>query len=282
MSYLCGFVKKHIYMKYNFLPVLCLIGLLGSCAVPKNISYFQNIDDLTEKQRELMTQTYNPKICPDDLLTINVSSWDPTVAAPYNPPAYSYYRPGEERINTATIQNLYTYLVDKEGYINFPVLGRIHMAGMSIHEANSKLEAMIKDAVPDVLVNVQIVNFKVAIMGEVSRANVYTIRNNRVSILDLIAMAGDLTINARRENILLIRDNNGEKEMVRLDITDPNIFASPYFYLKQNDLVYVEPNKAKKRNANFSSAQQYTLTIISTILTAVSVITTIIVSLKNN
>ncbi len=269
-------------MKYNFLSVLCLIGLLGSCAVPKNISYFQDIDDLTEKQRELMTQTYNPKICPDDLLTINVSSWDPTVAAPYNPPAYSYYRPGEERINTATIQNLYTYLVDKEGYINFPVLGRIHMAGMSIHEANSKLEAMIKDAVPDVLVNVQIVNFKVAIMGEVSRANVYTIKNNRVSILDLIAMAGDLTINARRENILLIRDNNGEKEMVRLDITDPNIFASPYFYLKQNDLVYVEPNKAKKRNANFSSAQQYTLTIISTILTAVSVITTIIVSLKNN
>ncbi len=268
-------------MKYNILSVLCLIGLLGSCAVPKNISYFQDIDDLTEKQRELMTQTYNPKICPDDLLTINVSSWDPTVAAPYNPPAYSYYNQGEQQVNTATIQNVYTYLVDKEGYINFPVLGRIHLAGMSIHEANSKLQEMIKDAVPDVLVNVQIVNFKVAIMGEVSRTNVYTIKNNRVSILDLIAMAGDLTINARRENILLIRDNNGEKEMVRLDITDPNIFASPYFYLKQNDLVYVEPNKAKKRNANFSSAQQYTLTIFSTILTAVSVITTIIVSLKN-
>ena len=105
-------------------------------------------------------------------------------------------------------------------------------------------------------------------------------KNNRVSILDLIAMAGDLTINARRENILLIRDNDGKKEIIRLNIADPNIFASPYFYLQQNDVVYVEPNKAKKRNANFSSAQQYTLTMFSTILTAVSVITTIVVALR--
>ena len=139
---------------------------------------------------------------------------------------------------------------------------------------------MIKEGLPEALVNVQIVNFKVAIMGEVNRTNVYTIKNNRVSILDLIAMAGDLTINARRENILLIRDNDGKKEIIRLNIADPNIFASPYFYLQQNDVVYVEPNKAKKRNANFSSAQQYTLTMFSTILTAVSVITTIVVALR--
>ena len=154
------------------------------------------------------------------------------------------------------------------------------MAGLTLHEANEKLQEMIKEGLPEALVNVQIVNFKVAIMGEVNRTNVYTIKNNRVSILDLIAMAGDLTINARRENILLIRDNDGKKEIIRLNIADPNIFASPYFYLQQNDVVYVEPNKAKKRNANFSSAQQYTLTMFSTILTAVSVITTIVVALR--
>ena len=139
---------------------------------------------------------------------------------------------------------------------------------------------MIREGLSEVLVNVQIVNFKVAIMGEVNRTNVYTIKNNRVSILDLIAMAGDLTINAQRENILLIRDNDGKKEIIRLNIADPNIFASPYFYLQQNDVVYVESNKAKKRNANFSSAQQYTLTMFSTILTAVSVITTIVVVVR--
>ena len=171
-------------------------------------------------------------------------------------------------------------MVDKEGYIIFPELGRVHLAGLTLHEANEKLQEMIREGLPEVLVNVQIVNFKVAIMGEVNRTNVYTIKNNRVSILDLIAMAGDLTINARRENILLIRDNDGKKEIVRLNIADPNIFASPYFYLQQNDVVYVEPNKAKKRNANFSSAQQYTLTMFSTILTAVSVITTIVVAVR--
>ena len=267
-------------MNYKVLLMLILVAMLGACSTPRNVAYFQEIDELTAKQRELMTQTYNPKICADDLLTINVSSKDPSVAAPYNPPAYSYYMQGEQQVNAATVQNVYTYLVDKEGYIIFPELGRVHLAGLTLHEANEKLQEMIKEGLPEALVNVQIVNFKVAIMGEVNRTNVYTIKNNRVSILDLIAMAGDLTINARRENILLIRDNDGKKEIIRLNIADPNIFASPYFYLQQNDVVYVEPNKAKKRNANFSSAQQYTLTMFSTILTAVSVITTIVVALR--
>jgi len=252
----------------------------GACSVPKDITYFQGIDDITDKQREMMNQSYNANICEDDLLTINVSSWDPTLTIPYNPPAYSYYEPSEQQVNTNTVQNLFTYLVDKEGYIDFPVIGRVHLAGLSIHEANSKLQELIKPAVPDVLVNVQIVNFKVGIYGEVARSNIYTIRNNRISVLDLIVLAGDLTINANRKNLLLIRDNNGEKVYARLDMTDPNIFASPYFYLKQNDIIYVEPNDAKKRNANYSSAQQYTLTIISTIMTGVSVVSTIILAVS--
>jgi polysaccharide export outer membrane protein len=252
----------------------------GACSVPKDITYFQGIDDITDKQREMMNQSYNANICEDDLLTINVSSWDPTLTIPYNPPAYSYYEPNQQQVNTNTVQNLFTYLVDKEGYIDFPVIGRVHLEGLSIHEANSKLQELIKPAVPDVLVNVQIVNFKVGIYGEVARSNIYTIRNNRISVLDLIVLAGDLTINANRKNLLLIRDNNGEKVYARLNMTDPNIFASPYFYLKQNDIIYVEPNDAKKRNANYSSAQQYTLTIISTIMTGVSVVSTIILAVS--
>jgi polysaccharide export outer membrane protein len=252
---------------------------LGSCKVPKDITYFQGIDDITEKQLEMMNQTYNAKICEDDLLTINVSSWDPSLTMPYNPPAYSYYKQGEQEGAESSVESLYTYIVDKEGYINFPVLGRVQLAGLTIHEANSKLRDLIKPAVPDALVNVQIVNFKVGIYGEVARSNIYTIRNNRISILDLVAMAGDLTINANRKNILLIRDNNGHKEYTRFDMTDPNIFASPYFYLKQNDIVYVEPNAAKKRNANYSAAQQYTLSIISTTVSGISVLTSSIIAI---
>jgi polysaccharide export outer membrane protein len=252
---------------------------LASCKVPKNVAYLQGIDDISGEIREKMSQMYNTRICEDDLLTINVSSWDPTVTIPYNPPAYSFYQQSEQQVNTNTVQNLFTYMVDKEGYINFPVLGRIHLAGLSIHEANTRLQDMIRDAVPDVLVNVQIVNFKVGIFGEVARPNVYTIRNNRISIIDLLVMAGDLTINGKRENLLLCRDNNGEKVFVRFDMTDPAIFASPYFYLQQNDIVYVEPNDAKKKNANFSSAQQYSLTIISTILSGISVISSTVIAI---
>jgi polysaccharide export outer membrane protein len=257
-----------------------MLLFLASCKVPKDVTYFQGIDDISPKQLETMTQTYNTKICEDDLLTINVSSWDPDVTAPYNPPAYGYYQQGEQQINTGRIENFFTYVVDKDGYINFPILGRVHLAGLSLHEANRELQDKIKDDVPDVLVNIQIVNFKVGIFGEVARSNTYTLRNNRVSILDLVAMAGDLTINANRKNILLIRDNNGQKEYVRLDMTDPDIFASPHFYLKQNDILYVEPNSAKKKNANYSSAQQYTLTIFSTIMTGISVVSTIILALS--
>jgi polysaccharide export outer membrane protein len=240
------------------------------------VTYFQGIDDISQAQLELMNQKPNMRICEDDLLTINVSSWDPIVSAQFNPPAYSYTPQGDQQVSSD--QYLFTYLVDREGYINFPLLGRVQMSGLTINEANSRLEEKIKETVPDALVNVQIVNFKVGIFGEVARVNTYTIRNGRVSIVDLITMAGDLTINANRKNILLVRDNNGQREQVRLDLTDPNIFASPYFYLKQNDFVYVEPNSAKKRNANYSSAQQYTLSIVSTIMTSISIIATIILA----
>jgi polysaccharide export outer membrane protein len=249
--------------------------------VPKDVTYFQGLDNLSPEQLALTNHTYNTKICEDDLLTISVSSWDPTVTVPFNPPAYGYYQQGEVDATAAAVQNLYSYLVDKDGYINFPILGMVHVGGSTIHEAGRKLQDLIKESVPDVLVSVQIVNFKVGIFGEISRTNTYTIRNNRISILELITMAGDLTINANRKNILLIRDNNGQKEYVRLNITDPNIFASPYFYLKQNDIVYVEPNKAKQKNANYSTAQQYTLTTISTIMTGVNIVATIILAISS-
>jgi polysaccharide export outer membrane protein len=258
---------------------LCILLSLASCKVPKDVTYFQGIDDISAEMFRKMNRTYSTRICEDDLLTINVSSWDPTTTIPYNPPAYSFYQQSDQQISSATIENLFTYIVDKEGYINFPVLGRIHLAGLSVHEANAKLQGLIKDAVPDVLVNVQIVNFKVGIFGEVARPNAYTIRNNRISILDLVVLAGDLTINANRKNLLLFRDNNGTYEFARFDLTDPAIFSSPYFYLRQNDIIYVEPNAAKKKNANYSAAQQYSLTIISTIVSGISVVSSTVIAI---
>ena len=227
-----------------------------------------------------MNHTHNPKICIDDVLIINVTSPDRETAAHYNPPPYAYYMPGESEIGiSAETQNLYTYLVDDQGYINFPVLGRVKIAGLTVNEANRMMQEQIKGAVPNVLVNIQIVNFKVRVIGEVSRPNEYTIKSTRISILDVIAMAGDLTIMGDREKVWLLRDNNGAKERVKMDLTNPEIFASPYYYLQQNDVVYVAPNDAQKRNSMYSNEHNFRLSMFATIITAVLSTATVIISI---
>lgn len=153
------------------------------------------------------------------------------------------------------------------------------MGGLSKQEVSENLRKAISKYVADANVNVQIVNYKVTMMGEVARPGTVAVSNDRITILDALGRVGDMTINANRTNILVIRDNDGQKEYGRLDITDPAIFASPYFYLRQNDVVYVEPNDAKKRNARYSQAQQYSITVFSSILSAISVVTTVILAI---
>ena len=265
-------------MKCKNVFFLCVAFLFASCKTPKDVTYLQGIDILTKEQLAAMNQTYSASICEDDLLTITVTAWDPSVVVPFNPPTYAYSSPGETNISTP--QQLQTYLVDQDGKINFPVLGRIKAAGLSKYELSMYLQNEIGKYAEDVMVNIQIVNYKISVLGEVARPGSINVRNDRISILDAIAQSGDLTINGNRKNILITRNNNGAPEVGRIDLTDPAVFTSPYYYLQQNDVVYVEPNNAKKRNANYSSAQQYTLTIVSTIMTGVSVISTIIFALS--
>ena len=262
-------------MKVKLVSVVALfVLLLGACSVPKDVVYFQGVDALTPEQVSKMNQAYTSKICPDDLLTITVTAWDPTVVTPFNPPVYAYATQGET--TTVSSGQLRTYLVDQEGDM---ILQPSFSASLTKQQLSDKMQEMISPYVKDALVNVQIVNYKVTMMGEVSRPGAISVKNDRLSILDAIGQVGDLTINANRKNILVIRDNNGEKEFARLDITEPDIFTSPYYYLQQNDVVYVEPNNAKKRNARYSQAQQYSITVFSSILSAVSVITTVILAI---
>ena len=275
----------HLYFEENkrmnlkLLSVILFTILLGACSAPKDVTYFQGIDSLTSEQKALMNQTYIAKICPDDMLTITVTAWDPNVVTPFNPPTYAYSTIVEGEITVASAPSLYTYLVDKDGYISFPVLGKIFVMGLTKEQLSDKLQKDISQYIQDPLVKVQIVNYKITVMGEVNRPSTISVKNDRISILDAIGQSGDLTINANRKNILLIRDINGQKEFARLDLTDPGVFASPYYYLKQNDVVYVEPNSAKKRNARYSQAQQYTITVFSSVLSAISVITTVILAI---
>ena len=265
-------------MKYKPVFILCMALLLASCKTPRDVTYFQGIDSLSNEQLARMSQSYSAQICEDDLLTITVTDRDPSVVVPFNPPTFAFAQQGET--NVYTTQQLQTYLVDKEGKINYPVLGRVQAAGLSKQVFSENLQNAIRKYAKDAMVNVQIVNYKVSVLGDVARPGSINVRNDRISILDAIAQCGDLTINGDRKNILVVRDNNGTKEYGRIDLTDPALFASPYYYLQQNDVVYVEPNDAKKRNATFSSAQQYSLTIISTIMTGVSVIGTLILAIS--
>lgn len=266
-------------MKLKFVSVVALfMWILSACSVPKDVVYFQGIDNATAEQIEQMSQTYTAKICTDDMLTITVTAWDPTVVTPFNPPAFSFAQETDQ-VRTASNTQLQTYLVDTDGNINFPVLGKIHAEGLTKQQLRDLLQEKIRVYVADALVNIQIINYKVTILGEVARPGRLTVPNERLSILDALGSVGDLSINANRKNILVVRENHGKKEFARLDITRPDIFTSPYFYLQQNDLVYVEPNNAKKRNSRYSTAQQYSVTVFSSVLSAISVITTVILAI---
>lgn len=224
-----------------------------------------------------MEQNYTSRICPDDLLTITVTAWDPSVVTPFNPPVWAYASQGETSVTSSA--QLHTYPVDSDGNIVFPVLGTVRAAGLSKQELASFLQEKIAHYVKDALVNVQIVNYRITVIGEVARPGALTVQNERITILDAIGRLGDLTINANRKNILIVRDRDGIKEFGRIDLTQPDVFASPYYYLRQNDLVYVEPNKPKQRNYNITQSQTFTVSIVSTLLTTVSVITTLFVAI---
>ena len=276
--YIYNLFEETKIMRVNLVSVVVLFVLfLGACSVPKDVAYFQGVDKLTPEEVKEMSLNYSTKICPDDLLTITVTGWDPTVLTPFNPPVYAFAVQGDDKVKPA--EQLQSYLVYKDGTINFPILGKIKAAGFSKQELAENLRKDIEKYANGVSVNVQIINFKITLMGEVARPGVVSIKNDRVSILEVLGLVGDLTINANRKNILVVRDNEGVKEFGRIDITDPAIFTSPYYYLKQNDVVYVEPNQAKKRNARYSAAQQYTITVFSSILSAISVITTVILAI---
>ena len=262
----------------KYLPFFIILIFFSSCKTPKNVLYLENVNQENQiKELHKTYREYNSFITPDDVLAISVGSVDPASVAAFNLPPVTYIEPGEKEIRTTP--SLQTYLVDSEGYINFPVLGKIKIGGMTKKEAISYLEQRISEYVKDPIVSIQFMNYKIAVLGEVAKPGQYIMTNERVSIFDAIGMAGDLTINGNRTNVLLIRDNNGTIETHRFNLTSSQLFESPYYYLRQNDVVYVEPNKARQNNARYSQAAQFNVTIISTVVSAISVITSLAVAL---
>jgi polysaccharide export outer membrane protein len=266
-------------MKINFLAFAVVTVLFFSCqSTPQNIAYFQNLDEyLTQKSRE--DTKPNPIIKTGDLLLITVSApvLDQTLVAQFNLPPNTFMSSGTTTLSQTP--NLQTYQVNIDGSINYPVIGRIQVAGQTKSELIKHITGLVSQYLEDAIINVQIISFQVIILGEVNRPGPVSARNERLTLLEAIGQAGDLTVFGKRENVLLIREIDGQQQFARLDLTKADIFSSPYYYLQQNDVIVVESNDTRKRASKFGASESYTLSIYSAILSTVSVLASTIVTI---
>ncbi|MDE6540962.1 MAG: polysaccharide biosynthesis/export family protein [Muribaculaceae bacterium] len=266
--------------------LLCILAL-ASCSTKKTVlPYFADIPSVADGSFE--TGSYLSKIRPDDQLLITVNSLDPAATSAYSLP---YYNPGSDVniLNTAanatplpvvaTSMQLQTYIVNTEGDIYFPVLGKIHVAGMTTEELQKYLTERISADVEDPVVNVRIANFEVVVGGEVKSPKKIRVNRNRYSVLDALGDAGDLTEYGERSNILLVREIDGRREYHRLNLNSSDLLTSPYFYLQQNDYIYVEPNAVRQANSKYNQHNSFKLQVISTIVSASSVLASLIIAL---
>lgn len=246
--------------------------LLTSCASTKDIAYFQN---KMVNQPEMVDKHAGIVIQPKDMLSIVVSARNPELAAMFNLPVISYQAGSEITSMNLYNQRLMGYVVDNEGYIDFPVLGRLKVAGMTRWE----LAEMIKDKLvkegylTDAVVTVEFMNFKVSVMGEVTSPGTFIIEGDKVTVLQALSLARDLTIFGRRDNVSVIREQNGQRTIYEIDLTDVDLFKSPAYYLQQNDIVYVQPNDIKARQ---STTDDKTLRISSIALSSGSLLVSIV------
>ena len=245
-------MKKYISLAKSLLPLsLFTILLFASCVSTKQTVYFDNKDQV---DLSLSKNLYDAKIMPKDILQIQVFTITPEAAEPFN---LRKTPPTTTSSNTNNQGSIYDYLVDNEGNIDYPVIGTVHLGGLSNKEAEDLIRSKIQPYMSEsenVVVHVRMINYKYAVLGSVNSPGVFTTRNEKVNILEAIAQAGDLTTFAYRDRIYLIRETSeGQKEYHKLDINDAAIVNSPYYYLQQNDVIYVEPRKIQARNAFISA-----------------------------
>jgi polysaccharide export outer membrane protein len=197
---------------------------------------------------------YVPKIQPGDILSIQVSSLNPEASSFFNPYAalaIADRGSAQPMVTSATplpAQN--GYLVDNMGTIELPVLGKVTVAGRTASEVKDRLRESLKEYLKEPTVNIRNLNFRISVMGEVLRPSLFTIPNERITLLEALSLSGDVTIYGRRENVLIIREENGRRTFGRVDLTRRDLFSSPYYYLHPNDVVYVEPGKARAATAD--------------------------------
>lgn len=241
--------------------IIVFIGalLITSCASREDVVYFQG-----ERTTFEQAANYVPLLQPDDQLVITVSALDFDATKPFN--QVNYYYQGQDK------DRRQTYLIDENGEIDYPVLGKLKLGGLTRNEAIDMMKEKLAEYIVDPGVNIQITNFKVTVLGEVLKPGTYPLENERITILEALGLAGDLTINGVRDNVLVIRETADKKEFYRVDLTQSEVFESPVYYLKQNDVVYVEPNKAQISSSVYNRNTPIFISIAGLIITVISVL----------
>ena len=260
---------KKIRLFLAFLLVAVMFAVT-SCTSYKSVPYLQNSADLSNIEQ--YNNAFDAKIQPKDLLTINVvSPLDPSASQPYNLTVGLPYENGRSAVSQVSLQ---TYMVDNDGYINFPVLGKLRVAGSSITEVEDMIYKKIENAFVDKpLVTVRFQNFRISVLGEVAAPGAYAVPNGKVTVFEALALAHDLTIYGRRDNVKLIRENvNGIKEVHEINLNDVAVLTSPYYYLQQNDVLYVTPNKAKAKNSDIGNSTSLWFSATSILISLTSLL----------
>jgi len=250
-------------MKKTFLFII-ITSILTSCATRKEIVYFQDIDALNMQQ---INQTFEPIIEPNDILHISISSISEEVIKPFlKTPSL-----------TANVGNtnpgLQGYLVSKDGLIRFPVIGDVQVAGDTREQVIEKLKSKLTEYVKDVVVDVRIMNFDVTILGEVNNPGKFNVKDERVTLPEAIALAGDFSEDGRRDQVTVIREIDGVRQVARIDFTKADFFSSPFYFLKQNDVVYIEPTLKGVRKSGFIPDVPALLSLVTVVLSTVILLT---------
>ena len=255
-------MDRIIFVMIRSVLLLPMVYLFSGCASVKNVPYFQNASNFDGTQGAFL---YDMTIKPKDLLTIFVySGSDAESVSIFNLRDPRPLEDVDSRIGGIRIREsrgpVHHYLVENDGCIDFPLIGRIKLAGLTVEQANKAIRDLVAPYLnpnADCVVNTLIENYEVTVMGEVKRPNTFTITRNKCTVLEALAMAGDMTVYGKRDNVKLLREmDNGEYEIHELDLRDANLLNSPYYYLQQRDVLYVEPNEAMIQNASIGRTRQ--------------------------
>ena len=254
----------------KIIALVLFLGLMHSCATKDDVVYFNGMNST---DNSIGLDSYSPTYHIDDELVIIVNALDAEAARPFNKSSVSV---SLDVLDARGRERIQTYRVDPDGNISFPVLGKLKVAGLNRTQATNMLQDKLADYIKNPIVDIETVNYRITVLGEVARPGTFTATNERITLVEALSLAGDLTIYGERENVLVIQDYDGKKTYTRVNLKSDDLFNSPVYYLSQNDVVYVEPNKTRAKNSAIGAQTGVILSSLGLLISMTALVVTIL------